>query len=89
MQYIPKLLVSLIITSFYIKFGTLSNVFQHLIRLSDTSKATKERMEKNGQHKLGPGGYLNLAARYVSIKNQKPHTNIIQKIIFVLFYKKM
>jgi len=59
--------VSLIITSFYINFGTSTNVFKKLIRLSDTSKATKARIEKIGQHKLGPGGYSNLAARYVSI----------------------
>ena len=55
-------MVSLIIITFYIKFGTSTNVIQHLIRLSDTSKATKARMKKNGPHKLGPGGYSNLAA---------------------------
>ena len=64
-------MVSLIIISFYIKFGTLTNVFQHLIRLSDTSKATKERIEKIGQHKLGPSGYSNLVSRYVSITKPK------------------
>ena len=62
-----NVMVSLIVISFYIKFGTSTNVFQHLIRLSDTYKTTKERIEKIGQHKLGPGGYSNLAARYVSI----------------------
>ena len=80
-----NVVVSLIITSFYIKFGTSTNVFKNLIRLSDTSEATKERMEKIGQHKLGPGGYSMLVARYVSIENLKPHPNNIQKIIFVLF----
>ena len=60
-------MVSLIITSFYINFGTSTNVFRNLIRLSDTYNATKERNEKISQHKLGPGGYSNLAARYVSI----------------------
>ena len=72
-------MVSLIITSFYIKFGTTTNIFQHLIRILDTSKATKERIEKIGQHKVGPGGYLNLAALYVSIakpeSTSKYHTD--------------
>ena len=67
----------LLCVSFYIKFGTLTNIIQHLIRLSDTSKATKERVEKIGQQKLGPGGYSNLEARYVSIKNPKLHPNNI------------
>ena len=71
--------VSVIIISFYIKFGTSTNVFKNLIRLSDTSKATKARIEKIGQHKLGPGGYSNLAARYVSIakpeSTSKYHTD--------------
>ena len=60
-------MVSLIITSFYINFGTSTNVFKNLISLSDTSKATKERIEKIGHYKLGPSGYSNLVARYVSI----------------------
>ena len=60
-------MVSLIIISFYIKFRTSTNIIQHLIRLSDTYKETKERMEKIGQHKLGPGGYSNLVAQYISI----------------------
>ena len=34
-------------------------------RVSDTSKATKARIEKKGNHKLGQGGYLKLAARIV------------------------
>ena len=55
-------LVSLIIISFYIKFGTSTNIFKHLIRILDTSKSTKERIEKIGQHKLGHGGYSNLEA---------------------------
>ena len=70
-------MVILIIISFYIEFGTSTNVIQQFIGLSDTSKATKERMEKIGQHKLGPGGYSNLAARYVSIENLKLHPNNI------------
>ena len=56
-----NVMVSLIIINFYIEFGT-SYIFQHLHRLSDTSKARKERLEKFGQHKLGPGGYSNLEA---------------------------
>ena len=62
-----NVVVRLIITNFYIKFGTSTNVFKNLIRISDPSKATKVRIAKIGQHKVGPGGYLNLAARYVSI----------------------
>ena len=54
--------VSLIIISFYIEFGTSTNVIQYLIMFSDPSKATKARLDKIGQHKLDPGGYLNLAA---------------------------
>ena len=74
-----NVVVSLIITSSYINFGTSTNVFKKLIRISDTSKATKERIEKIGQHKLGPSGYSNLAARYVSIakteSTSKYHTD--------------
>ena len=62
-------MISLIIINFYIEFGTLSNVIQHLNRLSDTSKATKARVDKIGQHKLEPGVYSNLVARFVSIEN--------------------
>ena len=57
-----NVIVILIIINFYIEFGASTNVIQHLIRLSDTSKATREILEKIGQHKLGPGGYLNFAA---------------------------
>ena len=56
-----NVMVSLSIINFYIEFGTYK-VIQHLIRLSDTSKDTKARLDKIGQHKLGPGGYLNLVA---------------------------
>ena len=70
-------MVSLIIINFYIEFGTSTNVIQHLIRLLDTSKATKVRIEKIGQHKLGPSGYSNLGAQYVSIENHKLHPNNI------------
>ena len=55
-----NVMLALIIINFYIEFGT-SNVIQHLIRLSDTSKDTKARLGKIGQHKLGLGGYSNLA----------------------------
>ena len=55
-------MISLIIFIFYVEFGISTNVIQHLIRLSDTSKATKARMEKIGPHKLGLGGYSNLVA---------------------------
>ena len=72
-----NVMVSLIIISFYIKFGTSTNVIEHLIRLSDTSKAPKARIEKIGQHKLGPGGYSNLATQYVSIENSKLYPNNI------------
>ena len=68
-------MVSLIINIFYIEFGTSTNVIQHLIRFPDTSKAIKERTDKIGQHKLGLGGYLNLAARFVSIENPILHPN--------------
>ena len=74
---LQNVMVSLIIISFYIEFGTSTNVIQHLIRLSDTSKATKERIEKFGQHKLGPSGSSNLEARYVSIENPILHPNNI------------
>ena len=70
-------MVSLIIINFYIEFGTSTNVIQHLIRLLDTSKATKERLEKIGQNKLRPGGYSNLVAQIVSIENLILHPNNI------------
>ena len=68
---LENVLVSLIIISFYIKFGTSTNVFENLIRLLDTSKASKAIIAKIGQHNLGPSGYSNLAARYVSIAKPK------------------
>ena len=55
-----NVMITLINSDFYIEFGT-SNVFQHFLRSLDTSKATKERLEKIGQHNLGYGGYSNLA----------------------------
>ena len=70
-------MVSLIIINFYIEFGTSTNVIQHFIKLSHTSKATKARLEKIGQHKLGPGGYSNLEAQIVIIKNLILHPNNI------------
>ena len=72
-----NVLISLIIISFYIKIGTSTNVIQHFISLLDTSKATKPRMKKNGQHKLGLGSYLNLEARIVSLENPILHPNNI------------
>ena len=78
----------LISIHFYIKFGT-SNVIQHLIRISDTSKDTKERLEKIGQHNLRPGGYSNLVTLIVSIKNLIMHPNNKLKIILVLMRNNM
>ena len=75
-------MLTLIIINFYIKFGT-SNVIQHLLRLSDTSKDTKARLKKIGQHKLGPGAYSNLAAQIVSIKKSIMHPNNKLQIIFL------
>ena len=75
MQYIPKFNGNPYYYYFYIEFGTSTNVIQHLIRLSDTSNATKLGLEKIGQHKLGPGGYSNLVARFVSIENLILHPN--------------
>ncbi|GLJ53903.1 hypothetical protein SUGI_1151440 [Cryptomeria japonica] len=41
-------------------------------RLSDTSKATKARQEKHGQHKLGSGGYMKLTTQIGSEFNRAP-----------------
>ena len=79
-----NVVVSLIITSFYINFGTSTNVFKNLIRLSHTSKATKARIQKIGQHKLGPGGYSNLAARYVNIAKPESASKCHTDFFFVL-----
>ena len=81
-------MLTLMIINFYIKFGT-SNIIQHLLRLSDTSKAIKERLEKIGQHNIGPSGYSNLVARIVSIKNPIMHPKNKFQIIFVLMRRKM
>ena len=75
-------ILNLIIVNLYIKFGT-SNVFQHFHRLSDTSKA---REQKIGRHKLGPGGYSNLAAQLVSIKKPIMLPNNKLQIIFILLH---
>ena len=83
-----NLFLNLIIINLYIKFET-SNVIQHLLRLSDTLKATKARLKKIGQHKLGPGGYSNLAAQIVSIKSPIMHPNNKLQIILVLMWRKM
>ena len=84
-----NVMVILVIINFYIEFGTSTNVIQHLIRLSDASKTTKARLEKICQQELGPGVYLNLVARFVSIENPILQPNNIYKIIFVLFRRKM
>ena len=81
-------MVNLIIINIYNEFQTF-NIIQHWIRLSDTSKATKEILDKIGQHKLGPSGYSNLAAPIVSIKNPIMHPNNKLKIIFILMRCKM
>ena len=44
-------------------------MFEIVHRLQDTSVATKVRLEKFGQHKLGSGGYMNLQSRVVSRSN--------------------
>ena len=77
-----NLFLNLIIINLYIKFGT-SNVFQHFHRLSDTSK---EREQKNGQHKLGPGGYSNLVAQIVRIEKPIMLPNNKLKIVFILLH---
>ena len=41
-------------------------MFEIIHRLQDTSMATKVRVEKVGQHKLGSGGCMNLQSRLVS-----------------------
>ena len=82
-----NVILNLIIINLYIKFGTY-NVFQHFHRLFDTPKATKERQEKNGQHKLGPGCYSNLTTRIVSIEKPIIHPNKKLQIIFVLLHRK-
>ena len=71
-----NLLLKFIIINFYIEFKTY-NVIQHSLKPSNTSKATKARLDKIGQHKLGPSGYSNLAARFVSIENPILHPNNI------------
>ena len=81
-------MLTLIIVVLFIKFGT-SNVIQRLLRLSNTLKDTKAILKKIGQHKLGHGGYSNLAARIVSIENPIMHPNIKLKIIFILMRHKM
>ena len=81
-------MLTLIIINFYIEFGK-SNVIQHFLRLTDISKAIKAKLEKIGQHKLGPGVYSNLSARIVSIENPIMHPNNNLRIIFVLMQRKM
>ena len=81
-----NVMVSLIIINFYIEFGTSINIIQHWIRLSDTSKAIKEMLEEIGQHKLGPGGYSNLAAQIVSIEKPIMLPNNKLQIIFILLH---
>ena len=83
-----NVILKLIIINLYIKFES-SNVFEHFHKLSGTSKATKARQEKIGQHKLGSGGYLNFAARIVSIEKPIMHQNNKLQIIFILLHRKM
>ena len=44
-------------------------MFQTIHRLQNTSVATKVRVEKVGQHKLGSSGYMDLQSRLVSSSN--------------------
>ena len=44
------------------------NILEYFHRLPDTSKATKERLEKHGKNKLGQGGYMILKYQIVSTK---------------------
>ena len=67
-----NLIINNIIINFYIKFETC-NIFQPFHRISHTSKATKAKQEKSGQHKLAPTGYSNLVAQIVSIKKPILH----------------
>ena len=41
-------------------------MFEIVHRLQDTSAATKVRVDKVGQYKLGSSGYMNLQSRLVS-----------------------
>ena len=82
-----NLMLTLIIINFYIEFVTY-NVFQQLLKLSDTSKATKDRLEIIGQHKIGPCGYSNLVARIVSIEKVIMNPNNKLQIIFILLHRK-
>ena len=59
-------------------------MFEIVHRLQDTSVATKARLEKFGQHKLGSGGYMNLQSRLVT-REMKFHfflNIILQTILF-------
>ena len=80
-----NVIVILIIINFYIKFRP-SNIIQYFIRMLDRSKAIKVRLDKTCQHKLGPGGYSNLAARIVSIKKTILHPNNKLQNIFHLYW---
>ena len=80
-------ILNLIIINLYINFVS-SNVFQRFHRLSDTSKATKERQQNLDQQKLGLDGYLNSVARIVSIKKPIIHPNNKLQIIFILLHCK-
>jgi hypothetical protein len=54
------------------------NILETFHRLPDTSKETKEILDKHGHHKLGQGGYLRLKARVVSTEY---FIHVIQYII--------
>jgi len=58
------------------------NILETFRRLLETSKETKERLDKHGQHKLGQGGYLRLKDRIVSIKYFIHIIHINMKILF-------
>ena len=45
-------------------------MFETIHRLQDTSVATKVRLQKVGQYKLGSSGYMNLQCRLVSRSNE-------------------
>ena len=56
------------ILHFTVIFKSHKHVLDHFCRLKDTTKVTQARIDKIGQHKLGPGGYVKVKGRYVSIK---------------------
>ena len=55
-------------------------MFETVDRLQDTSMATKARIEKVGQHKLGSSGYMNLQSRLVSRSNEISYIFLLYNI---------